>query len=199
MYTNVTSLLARSSYLHRYPFTVGETLDGLLPPETTGTTHFQWRNLREAIRWEQWVQFKIDACGDKVLFWIRDPQTIHHPTPVGNDERFDIHPVRPHYGAIAEWAEGAAELDVWLENAHMYLNRVLKTMKHPMWVERFWPELVPFVGSMPEVLIKGMREPRPTSLSLDAALQDEIQNKLTMCALLPKDQQLHAWVGRYVS
>lgn len=200
MYTNVTKLLSRATFLHRYPFTVMDTLEGLLPPDTCGiTNHFQWRNLRDAIRWERWVQFKVDADGDKVLFWVLDPSGVEHPTPLASDEGFDIHPGHPRQQAIAQWAEGAAELDRWIENAHLYLNRTLKTMKHPTWVERFWPELVPYVGTLPEVLVKGMREPRPTSLQLDAALQDEIQNKLTMAALLPKDQEQLAWVGRYHS
>lgn len=198
MYTNVTNVLVRATFLHRYPFTIAETFAGLLPAEV-GAKQYQWRNLERAIRWEHWSQFEVDARGDKVLFWVRDPTMVQHPTPLSADTGFDLDPGHPNWHEIVRWATEASELDDWIENACMYLNRVLKTMKHPTWVERFWPEIVPYVGTLPEVLVKGMREPRPTSMHLDPALQDEIQNKLTMCALLPKDTEQLAWVGRYMS
>jgi hypothetical protein len=202
MYTNAVNLLERATFLHPYPCTREETIKPTLP-EIKGVG-VQWDNMRMAMKWTHYSQFFVETKmprKDIAHFWVTEAHEAKHvthwPTPVDPDDGFVITEAHPRFADISGWATGAVELDEWLTGGKAYLSRVLKAMKHPQWVEQYWPQIVPYVGKVPEVLVKGMREPRPTALHLDMVLQDEIQNKLTLASLLPKDKVLNAWVGRY--
>ena len=202
MYSNTVNLLDRAAFLHKYPCTREETVKPCLPG-VIKDKGLLWDNARLAMKWTHYSQFFVDHGSDVTFFWVMEDPALDHvthwPTPSDHDDGFVIPKEHSRYHEIAKWAKEAEELDRWLADAKNYLSKTLKVMKHPMWVERFWPEIVPYVGKVPEVLVNGMREPRPTQLHLDMALQDEIQNKLTLSSLLPADHVQTAWIGRYPS
>lgn len=187
MYSNVTGTLARGILLHKYPITHEETIDFIFQAESDRIGV----ELRKCIRKDTRTTFQIG----EIVFWVAaDPLSMVIAT-ADPDSHLVVPMHHPHYDEIMAWAEKAAKYDHFLGEAKMYLNRTLKKLGHPDHVKRFWPEVAPYCGE-PTLAARIMREPRPGSISVDAELQKEIVEQLTLCALINRDTKgVRAWIG----
>jgi len=191
MYSNVINTMERACALHKLDLTLEDVIVPCLPGELE-EDDVRWNNLRAALHYGTYSNFRFPYGAQ---FWIQNEGDDFWPTPSTPDNGFVIAAVHPHAQQLHEWVTKATELDATISEAKVYLNRLLRVLKHPKWVDKFWPSLKPYVGELPEAMIKSMREPRPTALNQDMPLQDEIETLLTTAALLPKGYKPKAWLG----
>lgn len=194
MYSNVIDRLDRVRQLYKLKLELADVIMPVLPSELFAASfHTEWSQLCKAIRFEHWSTFGID--GD--AFWIRGDSNSQWPCPSSNEVGFDIPVSHPHYDELRGWVNTVKQIDDFLEDAKVYLNRTFRTLKHPKWVERYWPKIIPYTAAerIPEIMLNRMREPRPSAIHLDEDLQQRIEEELAKASLLGSDYSVNAWVG----
>jgi len=195
MYQNVMRLLVRAYGIHKLELDVEAVLDPCLPDifNKSQAPASQWENLEACLNYDEHVQFIVWTGTGDTPFWMKSKQLVL--TPVRRDAGLRVQSSHPHYSEIHKWLDASTTLDTRLTDAKLYMHRTFDRLKHPKWVEAHWPEIMPYIGKIPEVLTQGMKEPRPSTLTFDDELAEWINTTLTACALLPADYNCQAWPG----
>lgn len=194
MYQNVIALLSRSTCVHPLNLPVAEVIRPCLPSwwdiRDTAAQH-EVHNLLMCVNIQPHIQFMLEPGS---LFWMRDPKG-GWPSPYHPSDSFELPHDHAHREELTDWFNSAYDHNAQIANAKIYLHRTLKKIKHPSYLKEYWPELVPYIGKIPPVLLR-MKDKKPRSVMIDEELKEWIDTTLTACALLP-DRSMNAWVGLY--
>ena len=197
MYINAVKRLVRSTAAYPLRRTLDEIAGPCFPAQfRDDDDSVEWINMRACSHLLKHIEFFID--GER--FWMAQSQTgRRYPTalPPSGQVGVIVSNTHPHFDELKAWIASAHDHDAFVGEAKMYLNRMLRILKHPKWVEVHWPKLASYVGEMPMPTIKQMIEPRPRQLQFDYALNERIEVALTAASLMPEDYELSAWIGRY--
>ena len=198
MYSRAIKLLNRYVCVHPIPVGIKDLLHGVIDMDSIMFDSLQAKNLRTTIYWSNHVQCRLQ---DGTRFWVLDPSDDRWPCPVfDRNKAFAIPVFHPRYEELSDWAERASECDTFMEQARIFLNHTLKRLKHPHWVEKTWPTLLPFVaGDISPQLTVNTGSVSLKQISWDFELMDKIEEAMATCTLLDKRGAVDqlGWIGDY--
>jgi hypothetical protein len=155
-----------------------------------------WQNLTRTIRTGRTAYFEIENDTDPKHgpFFLHMDWDI--PVPQEEPQVFLISPDNPHLDVIAGWVETAYEIDEQLEHQIQMCRTFLTGARHATFVDKHWPELVPFIGDAARrtPLREGDSPSAATAWQVAIADKVRITDTLAKCALLP-DHKCMAWVA----
>lgn len=145
MYSTVRELLWRQRQIQPFPCNKENVLASLLPREmkywNKPQNNTEWRNLSHCISADTSIVVELDGVTGQA-FWMHFDHKI--PAPM-NSAAFAMPQINPYYTQISHWWKRAMEIHEELKLYEAALWDFLQRATHPKLVEKYWPELHPFV------------------------------------------------------
>lgn len=188
------TLLKRLRQTKPFPVDTNEFMVTVLPMGVLSLRQQElvWENLKRAIHMGNLLHFELEGKDPSYAFWIR----VQEETPVPKDmgQLFVVGMNNPFRSAIESWVEDAFEVHNEIDTAHDQLAAFFKSVRHPRWVEREWPEILPYVGSFPKHMLDNAEPPAKAIYKIIPRIRSDIETLLTKCSLLT-DAETTAWVA----
>lgn len=197
MFLHVRKMLLRYRHTCRFPIDPDVCVRAALPTDIfLDKMHMsmRWQNLSRTIRTGRTAYFEIENDQDPKHgpFYLHMDWDV--PVPQEEAEVYLISPENPHLADISKWVADAYEIDDQLEQQIHLCRTFLTGVKHPTFVEKYWPDLVPFIGEEARRMAEPIKPSPVKSWQVSAADKAWVTDTLAKCALLP-DHKVMAWVA----
>jgi len=194
MTTNTHNLLRRLHQTTPFPISYKKVLKYALPEESLSDSQrtVVWQNLMRSVSVGTLVHFEMEGM-DGLAFWIRMDAEV--PVPIALSDLFVIGKRHPHRAALEKWVEEAYKVETEIDDACTVLTEFFRAVKHPHWVNVYWPELMTFIGPLNPYTVKEYQELKPRGYH--EAVGDKkaaITDALTKSVMLP-NKECNAWVA----
>jgi hypothetical protein len=196
MTTNLKKLVIRYRQVRPFPIKTREFFESVYPLELfleRTANDPRWENLAKALNVEPVAHFHVEGRDEThETFWVKNDT----PIPAPNDLSVTLLYARsnPHFDTVNGWIADALAMHDAIDGALEHLRVFVGSAKHPQNVEKFWPELMPFIGEMPSNIGRHIDKVRPQHATIPSKIQrDAITDLLATCSLLP-DADTIAWV-----
>lgn len=179
-----------------FPLPIDDFLASCYPPQLFdphSENDARWINLAKALNVEPVVHFHVEGRDEtNETFWVRGSKEMPAPSDLSMTLLYSG--MNPHFGKVNAWVTEALLVHEHVEDSLEYLRVFIQTVKHPTHVKSFWPELLPFIGEMPESIMKHQEAVVRRTISLPTKeRRDKITDLLATCSLLTP-VELAAWV-----
>lgn len=150
MYVTVKELLWRQRQIEVFPYDNGKVLRSLYPNAMQGikfddTEFINWANIGVCLERARSVVVEIKGEAGHA-FWMKFRQSVVAPIAGSS---LALPESNHHYGEIKLWWDRAMEIHTELGKYQDALWAFLSRADHPLLVEKYWPELLPFVTFAP--------------------------------------------------
>ncbi len=194
MTTNTHNLLRRLHQTTPLPISHEKVLKNALPEMALSASQktVVWQNLMRSVNVGTLVHFEMEAV-DGLAFWIRMGTEV--PIPIDLSDLFVIGKKHPYRDAIGAWVTEAYKVETEIDDACTVLAEFFRAVKHPHWVNVYWPELMAFIGPLNPYTVKEYQELKPRGYH--EAVGDKkiaITDALTKSVMLPI-KECNAWVA----
>ena len=153
----------------------------------------RWQNLAKALNVEPVAHFHIEGRdATHETFWVKNDLPI--PAPKDLSETLLYAKSNPYFDVVNHWVTEALDTHDLIDGVLEQLRGFINSAKHPTHVEKHWPQLMPFIGELPESALRHVEKISVKGLELPIKRnRDEITDLLATCSLLP-DVDTLAWV-----
>lgn len=193
MHSNCVSKIKRIRQTLPFPLERKQFMHAVLPPFYKETP--EWLNLGKSIEWGRLVNFELEGMDPEYSFWIKTDEM--YPVPKDISDPFILYESNKYRPPVEDWVRACFELHDDMESTADRLTQFLSRAKHPQWVKKYWPELLPFIGDVNKISAEYI-EPDPrcmfTARVEESRNRREVENMLAKCAMLD-DFECTAWVA----
>lgn len=198
MLTSVNKLIGRLRQLKPFPIEYDVMMATMLPMEALrkgkGNDSILWKNLFCAMNTGHIVHVEMEAQDPSLAFWLKFEEEV--PVAMDMGHLYQVSLNNPYYEEVSQWIQDAYHVHDELTLTSDKLAMFLKSAKHPQWVDKHWPALLPYVGKHSRTLMNHV-DPEPkadTIYTVIPRVREEIEEVLTKCSLL-HDMEINAWVA----
>ncbi len=195
MFTTAKELLWRQRQIEVFPYDNGEVLLSLYPNAMqdvalTGEEYVQWMNVDKCLARDRSVIVELKGEPGHA-FWMKFDQTVVAPNAGDSlalpDSNF-------HYVEISAWWDRATKIHSELGEYQDALWEFFSRADHPLLVEKYWSELLPFVDFelLPSQVLPQLNKRRVVPMP-EEKTREGIINTLAGSTLLPV-HTCNAWV-----
>jgi hypothetical protein len=197
MFEQVRNMLLRYRHSCHFPLDFDDVVRSALPTDIfLDKRHMsmRWQNLSRTIRTGRTAYFEIENDTDPKHgpFYLHMDWDI--PVPQEEPQVFLIAQDNPYLDELTKWVTDAYAIDEELEQQIHLCRTFLTGVKHPTFVEKYWPDLMPFIGEESRRLATPIKPSPVKSWQVSATDKAWITDTLAKCALLP-DHKCMAWVA----
>lgn len=196
MTTHLKRLCVRYRQVKPFPLKPGEFFETVYPLELfleRTANDPRWVNLAKCLNVEPVAHFHVEGRDEThETFWVKGSRGI----PVPDDLSITLlYPASsPHFDVVNVWVGEALETHERIDGSMEMLRKFINSVKHPDHVANFWPELMPFIGEVPETMRKHVETVKGKEINLPALhVRNDITDLLATCSLLSDVEQV-AWV-----
>lgn len=195
MFATVKELLWRQRQIEVFPYVNEEVLLSLYPPQTQDVTiatenQILWGNLDKCLTRDGAVIVELKGEAGHA-FWMKFSTKVAAPS--GGDS-LTLSEINFHYAEIKAWWDRATKIHIELGGFQGALWEFFRRADHPLLVEKYWPELLPFVDFelLPSQETPNLSKRRIVKLP-EAEVREGITTTLAGSTLLP-EYECTAWV-----